>query len=148
MAHFDAKRAVIGGIAGTVAMTVLMLTAPAMGLPPMNVGAMLGSAMGGSLILGWMAHFVVGTGLALGYGLLFAGRLPGPGPVRGATYAILPWLVAQVVVMPMMGVGLFSGSVLAAGGSLMGHLLYGAVLGAIYGLPSSDDVHARLAAHA
>lgn len=34
--------------------------------------------------------------------------------------------------MPMMGAGFFSGSLMAATGSLMGHLVYGAVVGAVY----------------
>jgi uncharacterized membrane protein YagU involved in acid resistance len=137
MANFNAKHAVLGGMAGTVAMTALMLVAPKMGLPPMSAGDMLGSVMGGSVALGWMAHFVIGVALALGYGLLFAKRLPGRGFVRGATYAVLPWLAAQLVVMPMMGAGLFGSSVLAAGGSLMGHLVYGSILGGTYGLQES-----------
>jgi len=41
----------------------------------------------------------------------------------------------------MMGAGLFSGSAMVAAGSLMGHLVYGAVLGAVYGHAAS----ARLA---
>ncbi len=52
---------------------------------------------------------------------------------------------AQLVVMPMMGMGLFSGSMLAAGGSLMGHLVYGAVAGQVYGLP---DEYPAAAHHA
>jgi len=36
-------------------------------------------------------------------------------------------------VMPMMGAGLFSGSAMVAAGSLVGHLVYGALLGAVYG---------------
>jgi hypothetical protein len=36
--------------------------------------------------------------------------------------------------MPMMGMGLFSSDVLLAGGSMMGHLVYGAVLGLGLGL--------------
>jgi hypothetical protein len=35
--------------------------------------------------------------------------------------------------MPMMGVPLFSGSAALAIGSLIGHLVYGTVVGAIYG---------------
>ena len=136
MDSFHGKRAVFAGAIGTLAMTALLIAAPRMGLPPMNIGAMLGSVMGGSLVIGWMAHFVIGVVLALVYGLLFANRLPGPGFVRGAIYGIVPWLMAQVVVMPMMGAGLFSGSFVGAAGSLMGHLIYGAVLGAIYGAPS------------
>jgi uncharacterized membrane protein YagU involved in acid resistance len=133
MARLNWKRAVVGGVAATAVMTALMLMAPAMGLPPMNIGAMLGSVMGGSLALGWMAHFVIGTVLAIVYAALFAARLPGPGFVRGASYGLAPWIMAQLVVMPMMGAGLFGGSLVAALGSLMGHLVYGAVLGGVYG---------------
>lgn len=113
--HIDWKRAVLGGLTGTAAMTVLMLMAPLMGLPPMNIGKMLGSVMGGVVALGWIAHFMIGTVLALGYAAFFAGRLPGPPVARGAAYSLLPWLMAQLVVMPMMGAGLFSGSALVAG---------------------------------
>ncbi len=133
MARPNLSRAVLGGLVATAVMTVLMLAAPRMGLPPMNIGAMLGSVMGGSLVLGWMAHFVIGTILAVVYAAFFATRLPGAGFVRGVLYALLPWLMAELVVMPMMGAGLFGGSFGAALGSLAGHLVYGAVLGGIYG---------------
>ena len=138
--NWNPGRAVLAGLAGTAAMTMLMLMAPTMGLPPMNIGAMLGSVMGGNVALGWAAHFMIGTVLALGYAAVFSSRLPGPSPVRGAIFSLVPWLMAQLVVMPMMGLGFFGGSMLAAGGSLMGHLLFGAVLGLVYG--------ARVAPHA
>lgn len=133
MTRLNWKRAVVGGLAGTAVMTALMLVAPAMGLPPMNIGAMLGSVMGGSLLLGWMAHFAIGTALAVAYAAAFADRLPGPGFLRGALYGLLPWIAAEIVVMPMMGVGLFGGSFGAGFGSLVGHLMYGAVMGGVYG---------------
>lgn len=141
------KRAVAGGLLATAVMTALMLMAPVMGLPPMNIGAMLGSMMGGSLFLGWMAHFVIGTILAIIYAALFAPRLPGPGFVRGAVYGLVPWIVAQLVVMPMMGAGVFGGSFGAGFGSLMGHAVYGAVLGGVYGTEPNAAAH-RLAMHA
>ncbi len=128
-------RAVLAGLAGTAVMTMLMLLTPRMGMPPMNIGAMLGSVMGGNVALGWVAHFMIGTILALGYAVVFAARIPGAPAVRGVIFGLLPWLMAQLVVMPMMGMGLFSGSMLAAGGSLMGHLVYGSVAGQIYGVP-------------
>jgi uncharacterized membrane protein YagU involved in acid resistance len=80
-----------------------------------------------------MTHFVIGTVLAIIYAAFFAARLPGPGYLRGALYGLLPWIAAQIVVMPMMGAGLFGGSFGAGFGSFMGHLVYGAVLGSIYG---------------
>ncbi|HEX9049154.1 MAG TPA: DUF6789 family protein, partial [Anaeromyxobacter sp.] len=133
MDRLNWTRAIVAGLVATAVMTALMLVAPAMGLPPMNVGAMLGSVMGGSLFLGWMAHFVIGTALAVIYAAAFARRLPGPGALRGALYALAPWIVSQLAVMPMMGAGAFGGSFGAALGSLVGHLAYGAVLGGILG---------------
>lgn len=61
-------------------------------------------------------------------------------------FGIAPWLLAQVVVMPMMGAGFFSGSLMAATGSLMGHLVYGAVVGTVYS--RSDQASLGQALHA
>jgi hypothetical protein len=137
----NAKRAIIAGLAGTAAMTAVMLMAPLMGLPPMNVGAMLGSVMSGVVALGWAAHVMIGVALAVIYGAVFAARLPGPPAVRGMIYGVAPWLLAQVAVMPMMGAGLFSGSALVAGASLMGHLVFGGVVGAVYGNQDACGYH-------
>ena len=52
---------------------------------------------------------------------------------------LFPWLAAQIVVMPVMGMPLFSGSVSMATGSLVGHLVYGAVLGVVYGYGWQDE---------
>jgi uncharacterized membrane protein YagU involved in acid resistance len=148
MARLNWTRVIVGGLVATAVMTVLMLMAPAMGLPPMNIGAMLASVMGGSLFLGWMGHFVIGLVLAVIYATLFATRLPGPGFVRGALYGLVPWIVAQVIVMPMMGAGLFGGSFGAGFGSLLGHLVYGAVLGGIYGTTAAQAATRPIHAHA
>ncbi len=126
-------KAVSAGLAGTAAMTAVIWMAPAIGMPPMDIAGMLASVMGGAIALGWIAHFAIGTVLALIYAAAFAQRLPGPALGRGALYSLLPWLAAQLVVMPMMGMGLFSGSVVMAAGSLLGHIVYGAVLGLVYG---------------
>ncbi len=126
-------RAVLAGIAGTLVMTAIgAWLAPAMGMPRMNPAEMLAGAMGGSLALGWMAHLMIGVILAVGYAIV-APALPGPGALRGALYGVAPWLLAQVAVMPMMGMPVFGGSGGAAFGSLVGHLVYGAIVGAIYG---------------
>ena len=78
---------------------------------------------------------MIGGVLAVVYVRVAASHLPGPPAVRGALFSIAPWLVAQVVMMPMMGMGFFSGSIAAAMGSLVGHLVYGVVIGAIIGEP-------------
>ncbi|MEX1258616.1 MAG: DUF6789 family protein [Gemmatimonadota bacterium] len=126
-------RAVLGGLVGTVLMTVVGLwIAPMMGMPAMNPAEMLAGAMGGMLALGWAAHFMIGTVLALIYAVV-APSLPGAPVVRGALYGIAPFLLAQIAVIPMMGMPIFSGSMTMAMGSLIGHLIYGGVVGGIYG---------------
>lgn len=130
-------RAILAGVVGTAVMTAVGLwVAPVMGMPRMNPAEMLAGAMGGSLVLGWIAHFMIGTILAVIYAFV-APALPGAPAPRGALYGIAPWLVAQVAVMPMMGMPVFSGSLVLALGSLVGHLVYGAVIGAVYGQPAT-----------
>ncbi len=126
-------KALIAGLVGTAAMTGMSVYgAPMMGMAPMNPAEMLSGQMGGSLSMGWAAHVMIGIVLAIVYAAV-ATRLPGPPVMRGALFGVAPWLMAQVVVMPMMGMGLFSGSMMMAGGSLVGHLIYGGVVGLVYG---------------
>jgi hypothetical protein len=49
------------------------------------------------------------------------------------TWGIALWLVAQVAVMPMMRAGFFSGGMMPAMASLVGHIAHGAILGTITG---------------
>lgn len=131
--NINLGRAIVAGIIGTAVMTAVGLwVAPLMGMPPMNPAEMLAGVMGGNMLLGWIAHFMIGSILAVGYALV-APWLPGAPVVRGAIYSIAPFLVAQIVMMPMMGMPIFSGSVVMAMGSLIGHLVYGAVVGGVYG---------------
>lgn len=127
-------RVIGAGLLGTLVMTaVAVYVAPMMGIPPMNPADMLASKMGGMKALGWMAHLMIGVVLAVIYARIFLDRLPGPVAVRGAVFSLIPWLIAQVMVMPMMGMPVFSGSMAMAGGSLIGHLVYGAVMGGVVG---------------
>jgi uncharacterized membrane protein YagU involved in acid resistance len=138
-------RAATAGVIGTIAMTVIgAWIAPLMGMPRMNPAEMLAGAMGGNAALGWAGHFMIGIVLAVGYALV-AGSLPGAPVLRGALYGVAPWLMAQIVVMPMMGMPLFSGSAVMAMGSLVGHLVYGAVVGGVYGPVSAPKAAAATA---
>jgi hypothetical protein len=147
--NIEIGRAVLAGIIGTAVMTAMGLwVAPLMGMPPMNPADMLAGAMGGSLALGWIGHFMIGTTLAIGYALV-APWLAGPPVLRGALYGIAPFLLAQIVVMPMMGMPVFSGSVGMAMGSLIGHLVYGGVVGGVYGpIPARAEAAATSRASA
>ena len=94
---------------------------------------MLASKMGGITMLGWAGHLMIGSVLAVAYARFVLTHLPGPTVVRGMLFSLAPWLMAQLLVVPMMGMPLFSGSPVVAGGSLLGHIMYGAVLGAVAG---------------
>ncbi len=144
--HPTFARAALGGLVGTLAMTAMMyVVAPMMGLR-MDIAAMLGSMLGGSWIAGLMMHFVNGSLIFPAvYAYALYDRLPGSPAVRGTLWGVVLWLVAQTVVMPMMGAGLFSsgmGGMMAAMGSLVGHVLYGGLLGAIASAPVPRVAHA------
>ncbi|SRR5712691_8798812 len=137
MPQLSLGRAIAAGAVGTAAITMIMLGAPLMGMPRMPIGDMLGSLLHIGSVAGWAMHVVIGLTLALIYGGWFATRLPGGPAVRGAIYGLGVFLVAQVVVTPMMGGGVFSGGNLSMiAGSLAGHLVYGVLVGLIYGAPA------------
>jgi len=145
-AHPTLSRSLLGGLVGTAAMTAMMyLVAPMMGLH-MDIAAMLGSMLGGSWAAGMMMHIMNGAVVFPAvYAYVLYDRLPGSPVLKGTTWGIALWLVAQVVVMPMMGGGLFSsamGGMAAAAGSLMGHVLYGALLGTVASAPAPVPAHA------
>ena len=138
--QFSISKAVLAGINGTIVMTLFMFMGNFMGIQ-MNVPKMLASMFGGNLIIGWGMHFMIGTILAISYGFIMYNKIQIAKPwLRGAIFGIIPWLMAQLVVMPMMSMmngmgfsaGLFSGSAMMATASLMAHLVFGAVVGLIY----------------
>lgn len=53
--------------------------------------------------------------------------------VRGLSPELPKGAADRTDVAPMMGMPLFSGSPLLAGGSLVGHIVYGAVIGGVIG---------------
>jgi uncharacterized membrane protein YagU involved in acid resistance len=133
----NTTQAILGGFVATLVMTAMMyFVAPMMGLN-MDIAQMLGSILGGSWAMGMLMHFTLGTVVfPLIYVVVLYAWLPGGPVVKGATWGVILWFLAQTVVMPMMGAGFFSmamGGMMAAMGSLVGHLLYGTILGAIAG---------------
>lgn len=124
-----------GGLIATAIMTMMMLIAPLMGMPKMSIGDMLAGFMGIPSWLGWIMHFLIGTVLAAVYVIIWEDRLPGTAAVKGLLFSLIPFFMAQIIVMPMMGAGLFSTStptpMMMVIGSLAGHLVYGAVLGPV-----------------
>jgi uncharacterized membrane protein YagU involved in acid resistance len=126
----NAWKAVLGGFLGTMAMTVIMLA-----LQPMELAAVAGQSAGWWPAL--LVHLINGSFLfPLLYVLLAYPVLAGPPWLRGSTWGVTLWFVAQVAIMPLLGAGFFStnaGGLTAVIASLLGHLVYGTFLGAVAG---------------
>jgi len=138
--RFSLQSALVAGVAATVVMTSFTFMAPLMGFE-MNIPKMLAGTMGAPIIVGWMAHFMVGLIMAVVYAKIFLTIIKEDTNYKnGALFGLIPWLLTQLMVMPMMSVmaggsftsGLFSGSPMVAMASMVGHLLFGAVLGILY----------------
>jgi hypothetical protein len=117
----------IGGIAGGLMFGVLMAM---MGMLPM-IASMVGS---NSSLVGFGIHIVMSIMIGLGLTVIFGNLLLTNytrGIVVGVGYGAIWWVLGPLMVMPMMfGMPLLTIDT-AALFSLMGHLIYGAVLGAV-----------------
>jgi uncharacterized membrane protein YagU involved in acid resistance len=129
-------RAIVGGFLGTVAFTLMMkFLAPEMIGHPMDIAAVLGTFTGLGTSAGMVMHFLLGS-LGFAFGFLIAGPyLPGPVWLRGVIFMAGVWFLVGLIAMPVLGVGFFFGGAKEAMASLLGHVVLGAILGAITRLP-------------
>ena len=133
-------RALAGGFVGTVVFTLMgLFVAPHVIGQPMDVAALMAPMFGGSHTAGVIAHFVTGTVVfPIAYLILGIRHLPGPAWLRGAIFMIPLYLIAMAVVMPLLGQGFFFGSPPKAMVALIGHVVFGLVMGAIIGKPANQ----------
>ncbi len=129
----------LAGLAATVVLSVLMVAKGMMGvMPQLDIAKMIAGMMGSpdKPIIGWVVHFMIGIA---GYGVAIAtldARLPGNSHVsHGVMIGVIGWLVMMVMLMPMAGAGLFAMNMglMAPMMTLVLHLIFGAVLGWVYG---------------
>ncbi len=132
--------AIIAGLAGTVIMTILMMLAPMMGLPKMDIigmlGAMFTKSPGSGKIIGLVIHFMMGVIFAVIYAFLWNAGLGSPTWLWGLIFGFVHGIVV-IITMPMMlkthprppaitpGPGLMIGQI-------MGHLVFGLVVALVY----------------
>lgn len=123
---------VAGGLAGGVVFGVLMQT---MGMLPM-VAMLVGSE---SVAVGWLVHLVISAFIGCTYAVIlarWADRL-GVGAVLGIGYGVVWWVLGPLLIMPaVMGMGVFMVNAMTVQ-SLLGHVLFGLVLGLGYALVRS-----------
>ncbi|MCD9510270.1 DUF6789 family protein [Photobacterium phosphoreum] len=134
-------KALVGGFLGTLAFTLMgKFLAPHLIGHSMDVAAIIAHMLGTSESIGLMMHFMVGTIVfPIGYLLIGYSRLPGSGWQRGLLFLIPIYLIAMTVVIPMAGKGLFFHSMPMSMVALMGHMVYGIILGAIVGTPKKNN---------
>ena len=143
--------AIAAGIVGTIVMTMVMMMAPKMGMPKMDIVGMLGSMFSadGNRMVGMVMHFMMGIVFAIVYALLWNAGIGTVNLLWGAIFGMGHWLISGVMMggMSVMHAGVKAGTVNAPGvymtnndgmmafmGGLIGHVIFGLVVALVYGL--------------
>jgi hypothetical protein len=127
---------IVGGLVGGVAFGILMQLT---GMIPM-VAMLVGSDSAG---IGWLVHLVISAGIGAGFGVLLGAwaTTMASSTGLGLGYGVVWWVLGGLLIMPAwLGMGMFTFNTMAWM-SLIGHLIYGLLLGVVYAL-----VRPRLAA--
>ncbi|MBW3665596.1 MAG: hypothetical protein KY469_21075 [Actinobacteria bacterium] len=117
----------IAGIVGGLAFGALLHT---QGM----IGMIAGLVGGEGPALGWVVHLVISAIIGAGFGLTLARAVSGwgSGLGSGVVYGAIWWVLGPLLIMPIwMGMPTFQINEQAVT-SLIGHLLFGFVLGAVY----------------
>ena len=126
---------VIGGVVGGLAFGALMAM---MGMLPM-VASIVGSK---SALVGFVYHMFNSVIIGALFGLILGGlsRTYGRGALFGLLYGVVWWVLGPMILMPLL-LGMGSEGIASQFGaafsapmlmSLVGHLIYGLLTGAIY----------------
>jgi len=129
-------KGIVAGFCATVVLTLIMVVKFAAGvIPQVNLAALMSGLLTAPVYVGWGVHFVIGT---LIWGPLFAvlaPRIPGSTAIiKGVLFAMAAWVLMQLLVLPVAGMGLF-GVAYGFGATVMTfalHAIYGVVLGLVF----------------
>ncbi len=140
--------AMLGGLAGTTAMTGLMLAGKHMNLPAVDAHGILGYVLdadhaGG---LGYLMHWLMGAVFAVGYALVFR-VIPVNVIFLGIVLGIVHWLIVgwMFAFAPLVHAGMKAGTVQITGAYMLkslgfvgfiagaiGHVVFGVVVALVY----------------
>ena len=106
---------------------------------------------GGELILAMVFNLIMGLVWAVIYGRVAEPMLRGPGWRKGILFSLVPFLLSIFVFFPAVGVGVL-GMGIDAGplpvlGNLILHVVYGAVLGAMYAIETDTGLGTATGEH-
>jgi len=135
--------AIVAGLVATAIFTIVMVMAP-----KMDIVGMLATMFGKeNRPLGWMMHAMTGIIFGLIYAFLWSRGIGAPTWLWGLAFGAAHWLIVGVIMgmIPMMHVGIRRGEVkapglwmtdnggmMAFGGGLFGHLVFGVVTALAY----------------
>lgn len=120
---------IVGGVAGGIVFGLMMQVMGMLGMVGMLVGT-------DSLAVAWVVHLLISAGIGAGFGLVLAPRVRGLGTGLGlgAAYGLVWWVLGPLLLMPAaLGMPVLNVDA-TAGQSLLGHLVFGLVLGAVVAL--------------
>jgi hypothetical protein len=147
------KKAVLGGVLGAFAWEVAVRSLILLGVPLFDLVHVLGTMVAGERAeiwqwwpIGMAMHAIVGAIWAIFYAYFFWSFYDFPPALQGLIFSLLPALLAGLIMIPQMdfmrevrssefrtfaiGIG-WLGPVSV----ILGHLIYGAVMGSIYKRP-------------
>lgn len=133
---------IAGLIAGVVfGIMMTMMTAPTPTGEAMPMMVMVAIVVGStSVVVGWLYHLFNSAVIGGVFGLLLGDRVHGytTGLGWGALYGFVWWILGGLILMPvLLGMAAFAPLMMApmrmvAIGSLVGHLVFGLILGGAY----------------
>ena len=148
------RKAAVAGAAGALAWEAALRSLIVAGVPAFDIVKALGTLVAPASPLGWWlagtaAHALVGIGWALFYAYFFWARLKWSPPLQGLAFSLVPALLAWLVMEPQLrlmhlgadAVRLTPEMILPTlalgdiGGLLLGHAIFGLVVGFIYVRP-------------
>jgi uncharacterized membrane protein YagU involved in acid resistance len=120
---------VIGGLAGGIVFGLLMQMMGMIGM----VAQLVGSS---SPAVGWVVHLAISAFIGASFAVLLGAfsKTLVPAALTGMAYGVVWWILGALLIMPaQLGMPVLQLNA-TAWQSLMGHLLFGLVLGVVYSL--------------
>lgn len=140
------SRAVLGGVAGTAAMTAIGFAVTAFGLPRIDCAQMVGAFISGTPASPGTPAWWLGLALHGANGALLISRfyaavlyplLPGEPWRKGLLWGLILWGGSSLIALPAFGAGVLAlqtpQPALMLLSSLISHAIYGVALGAVAG---------------
>ncbi len=130
---------VVAGLVFGMMMQMMMAPAPEGGQMPMM--AMVAKVVqSDSMAVGWFYHLFNSAFIGAIFGWILGGRVSGypSGFTWAALYGVFWWILGGLILMPiLLGMPAFAPLMmetmrLVAVGSLMGHIIYGLILGGVF----------------